>query len=60
MDSAGAIAGPLLALLLINHVGIKGVFLAAAVPGAISIIAVVVLRAKQGVETSRSEVEVPG
>src|SRR3954469_9451181 len=40
MDSAGAIAGPLLALLLIKHVGLRGVFWAAAVPGALSIIAV--------------------
>ena len=48
MDSAGAIAGPLLALLLINHVGIKGVFLAAAVPGAISIIAVVMFARETG------------
>src|SRR3954452_2753397 len=60
MDSAGAIAGPLLALLLINHVGIRGVFLAAAVPGAISIIAVVMFaretgRAKPVAVKSKSE-----
>jgi MFS family permease len=48
MDSAGAIAGPLLALLLINHVGLRGVFLAAAVPGAISIIAVVLFARETG------------
>jgi MFS family permease len=34
MDSAGAIAGPLLALALIGHYGMRGVFAAAAVPGA--------------------------
>jgi MFS family permease len=48
MDSAGAIAGPLLALLLIKHVGIRGVFLAAVVPGAISIIAVVLFAKETG------------
>ncbi len=48
MDSAGAIAGPLLALLLINHIGLRGVFLAAAVPGAISILAVVMLSRETG------------
>jgi MFS family permease len=48
MDSAGAIAGPLLALLLIKHVGIRGVFLAAAVPGAISIVAVVLFARETG------------
>lgn len=48
MDSAGAIAGPLLALLLINHIGIRGVFLAAAVPGAISIVAVLLFARETG------------
>lgn len=33
MDSAGAIAGPLLALLLLRHYGLRGIFWAAAVPG---------------------------
>jgi len=41
MDSAGAIAGPLLALAIMPHFGFRGVFWAAAVPGALSIIAVV-------------------
>lgn len=41
MDSAGAIAGPLAAWLLLSHYGLRGVFWAAAVPGAISILAVV-------------------
>ena len=34
MDSAGAIAGPLAALVLLARFGIRGVFWAAAVPGA--------------------------
>jgi MFS family permease len=39
MDSAGAIAGPLLALALIGHFGMRGVFAAAAVPGALCVLA---------------------
>src|ERR1700735_5494710 len=35
MDSAGAIAGPLVALAMLTRFGIRGVFLAAAVPGAL-------------------------
>ena len=38
MDSAGAIAGPLLALALIGHYGMRGVFAFAAVPGALCIL----------------------
>ncbi len=38
MDSAGAIAGPLLALVLLARYGIRGVFLAAAVPGALCVL----------------------
>ena len=38
MDSAGAIAGPLAALLLVARFGIRGVFLAAAVPGALTVL----------------------
>src|SRR5579864_7744268 len=38
MDSAGAIAGPLIALALLAHYGIRHVFLAAAVPGAMSVL----------------------
>src|SRR5271170_1585481 len=41
MDSAGAIAGPLVALALLAHYGIRGVFLAAAIPGALAILAAV-------------------
>jgi MFS family permease len=38
MDSAGAIAGPLAALVLIAHFGIRSVFWAAAVPGALCVL----------------------
>ena len=38
MDSAGAIAGPLLALWLLVHLSFRGVFWTAAVPGAIAIL----------------------
>ena len=37
MDSAGAIAGPLLALAVIGRFGMRGVFASAAVPGALCI-----------------------
>jgi len=38
MDSAGAIAGPLVALALLAHYGIRSVFWAAAIPGALSVL----------------------
>ncbi len=38
LDSAGAIAGPLLALVLLAHHGIRSVFWAASVPGALAIL----------------------
>jgi MFS family permease len=38
MDSAGAIAGPLLALAVIGHFGMRGVFVSAAIPGALCVI----------------------
>jgi MFS family permease len=38
MDSAGAIVGPLAALALIGHCGMRGVFGAAAVPGALCVL----------------------
>jgi MFS family permease len=41
MDSAGAIAGPLIALLLLPHYGLRGVFWTAAVPGALCILVAV-------------------
>jgi MFS family permease len=37
MDSAGAIAGPLLALLLLPHYGLRGIFWFAGIPGALCI-----------------------
>ncbi|HMD49376.1 MAG TPA: MFS transporter [Bryobacteraceae bacterium] len=39
MDSAGAIAGPLLALAIIGRFGMRGVFASAAIPGALCVIA---------------------
>src|SRR6202140_5285482 len=38
MDSAGAIVGPLLALAVIGHFGMRGVFASAAIPGALCVI----------------------
>lgn len=38
MDSAGAIAGPLAALFLLGHYGIRSVFWAAAIPGALCVL----------------------
>ncbi len=38
MDSAGAIVGPLAALALLRHFGMRGVFGAAAVPGALCVL----------------------
>jgi MFS family permease len=38
MDSAGAIAGPLLALAIIGHYGMRGVFAGAAIPGALCVL----------------------
>jgi MFS family permease len=37
MDSAGAIAGPLIALAVMGHYGMRGVFACAAIPGALAI-----------------------
>ncbi len=39
MDSAGAIAGPLIALMMLSRFGIRSVFWAAAVPGALCVVA---------------------
>ncbi|MGB8986008.1 MAG: MFS transporter [Candidatus Sulfotelmatobacter sp.] len=39
MDSAGAVAGPIAALVLLSHFGIRSVFWAAAVPGALCVLA---------------------
>jgi MFS family permease len=41
LDSAGAIAGPLAALLLLRHCGLRTVFWAAAIPGALSVLVAV-------------------
>ena len=41
LDSAGAIAGPLAALLLLRHSGLRTVFWTAAVPGALSVLVAV-------------------
>ena len=41
LDSAGAIVGPLAALLLLTHYGLRGVFWAAAVPGALAVLVAV-------------------
>jgi MFS family permease len=51
MDSAGAIAGPLLALWLLSDLGYRGLFWAAAVPGLLSIF-IVALGAR---ETSKAK-----
>ncbi len=51
MDSAGAIAGPLIALVLLARFGVRTIFLAAAIPGALA-----VLVALLGIhETKRSQ-----
>jgi MFS family permease len=42
MDSAGAIAGPLAALFLLAHFGIRSVFWAAAIPGALCVLVALV------------------
>src|SRR5271167_2488412 len=42
MDSAGAIAGPLAALVLLARYGVRGVFWAAAVPGALCVMVALV------------------
>src|SRR6201997_4055638 len=56
LDSAGAIAGPLLALVLLARFGIRSVFWAAAVPGALCVVvAVFGIR-----ETKRSTSETSG
>jgi MFS family permease len=49
MDSAGAIAGPLAALFLLSRYGIRTVFWAAAVPGALTVlVAIVGIRETKG------------
>lgn len=48
MDSAGAIAGPLAAVLFISHIGLRGVFLAAAIPGLLAMVIVFVFARETG------------
>jgi MFS family permease len=48
MDSAGAIVGPAIALLLLSRYGVRGVFWAAAAPGLTSILVVVFLTRETG------------
>jgi MFS family permease len=55
MDSAGAIAGPLAALVLLAHFGIRSVFWAAAIPGALC-----VLMALVGIREIRRPQRKPG
>jgi MFS family permease len=66
MDSAGAIAGPLAALVLLARYGIRAVFWAAAVPGALAVLvalfgiretrsAVITLKSTDGNENSTPE-----
>lgn len=38
LDSAGAVAGPLAALVLLAHYGLRSIFLAASVPGALAVL----------------------
>jgi MFS family permease len=55
MDSAGAIAGPLVAFLLLAHHGIRTVFWAAAVPGALCVlVALLGIREKRRVTATES------
>jgi MFS family permease len=56
MDSAGAIAGPLVALVLLARFGIRSVFWAAAVPGALCVlVALVGIREKRGGRTVQAD-----
>jgi MFS family permease len=48
MDSAGAIAGPLLALALLAHYGLRGVFWAAAIPGLACIVVITLFARETG------------
>jgi MFS family permease len=48
MDSAGAIAGPLIALALLSHYGLRGVFWAAAIPGFAAILVIVLFARETG------------
>ncbi len=58
MDSAGAIAGPLAALIIVAHFGFRGVFWAAAVPGLLSIAIVAAGARETGQARARTAVAV--
>ena len=64
MDSAGAIAGPLAALVLLSHSGIRSVFWAAAIPGALCVlVAMLGIRESKrasGRDSAASSVSNPG
>ncbi len=53
MDSAGAIAGPLMALVLLARFGIRSVFWAAAVPGALAVLVAIF-----GIRETKTQFEV--
>lgn len=54
MDSAGAIAGPLLALAILKYYGFREVFWAAAVPGLASVVVMALLARETPAEARRS------
>jgi len=59
MDSAGAIAGPLLALAMLARFGIRGVFLAAAVPGLLcTLVALFGIREKRRTTAMTAEAKI--
>jgi MFS family permease len=56
MDSAGAIAGPLIALVLLSHYGLRGIFLAAGIPGFLCIVvAVLGIRETKAARTGHTQ-----
>ena len=56
MDSAGAIAGPLTALVLLPHYGLRAIFWAAAIPGLLCIVvAMLGIRETQAAYASRTQ-----
>jgi MFS family permease len=56
MDSAGAIAGPLIALVLLPHYGLRGIFWAAGIPGFLCIVvAMLGIRETQAAYASRTQ-----
>ena len=59
MDSAGAIVGPLAALILLSRVGMRGVFWAAAVPGFLCVLVAIVWikESQSGTKEARGRVE---